>query len=68
MAAGPPSFCKPYSKRLRVSRSNLDRQQRSGLERARELLRQGDVLVVWRLDRLGRSLKFPIELMSELER
>src|SRR5208337_2173219 len=33
------------------------KQQRSGLERARELLRQGDVLVVWRLDRFGRSLK-----------
>lgn len=41
---------------------------RSGLERARELLRQGDVLVVWRLDRLGRSLKHLIELMAELER
>jgi len=44
------------------------KQQRSGLERARELLRQGDVLVVWRLDRFGRSLKHLIELMSELER
>jgi DNA invertase Pin-like site-specific DNA recombinase len=44
------------------------KQQRSGLERARELLRQGDVLVVWRLDRLGRSLKHLIELMAELER
>ena len=31
--------------------------QRSGLERVRELLRAGDVLVVWRLDRLGRSLR-----------
>ena len=37
---------------------------RSGLERARELLRKGDVLVVWRLDRLGRSLKHLIELMG----
>jgi DNA invertase Pin-like site-specific DNA recombinase len=40
---------------------------RSGLERVRELLRKGDVLVVWRLDRLGRSLKQLIELMGELE-
>ncbi len=41
--------------------------QRSGLDRVRDLLRQGDVLVVWRLDRLGRSLKQLIELIGELE-
>jgi DNA invertase Pin-like site-specific DNA recombinase len=41
--------------------------QRSGLDRARELLRPGDVLVVWRLDRLGRSLRHLIELIGELE-
>jgi DNA invertase Pin-like site-specific DNA recombinase len=41
--------------------------QRDGLERVRELLRPGDVLAVWRLDRLGRSLKHLIELMGELE-
>jgi DNA invertase Pin-like site-specific DNA recombinase len=41
--------------------------QRDGLDRARELLRKGDVLVVWRLDRLGRSLRHLIELMTELE-
>ena len=41
--------------------------KRDGLERVRELLRKGDVLVVWRLDRLGRSLKHLIELMAELE-
>ena len=29
--------------------------RRDGLDRARELLRRDDVLVVWRLDRLGRS-------------
>ena len=33
----------------------------------RELLRKGDVLVVWRLDRLGRSLRHLIELMNDLE-
>jgi DNA invertase Pin-like site-specific DNA recombinase len=40
---------------------------RDGLERVREMLRPGDTLVVWRLDRLGRSLKHLIELMGELE-
>ena len=41
--------------------------QRSGLDRALELLRQGDTLVVWRLDRLGRTLRHLIELITELE-
>jgi DNA invertase Pin-like site-specific DNA recombinase len=41
--------------------------KRDGLERAREMLWPGDVLVVSRLDRLGRLLKQPIELMNELE-
>jgi DNA invertase Pin-like site-specific DNA recombinase len=40
---------------------------RSGLQRACELLRKGDVLVVWRLDRLGRTLKHLIEFMAKLE-
>ncbi len=31
------------------------------------MLREGDVLAVWRLDRLGRTLKHLIELMGELE-
>ena len=37
------------------------------LDRARDLLRPGDTLVVWRLDRLGHSLKHLIELITELE-
>jgi DNA invertase Pin-like site-specific DNA recombinase len=41
--------------------------KRDGLERVREMLRKGDVLAVWRLDRLGRSLKHLIELMAELD-
>jgi DNA invertase Pin-like site-specific DNA recombinase len=41
--------------------------KRSGLDCALDLLRAGDTLVVWRLDRLGRSLKHLIELMVEME-
>jgi hypothetical protein len=36
---------------------------RSGPERVRETLRPVDVQAVWRLDRLGRSLKHLIEMM-----
>jgi DNA invertase Pin-like site-specific DNA recombinase len=38
---------------------------RSGLDSALEMLRSGDTLVVWRLDRLSRSIKDLIQ-MSEL--
>jgi DNA invertase Pin-like site-specific DNA recombinase len=41
--------------------------QRPGLERVQDTLRSGDVLAVWPLDRLGRSLKHLIELMGALE-
>lgn len=40
---------------------------RPGLTRTMDMLREGDTLVVWRLDRLGRSLKHLIELVGELE-
>jgi len=41
--------------------------QRPGLEQALAHLRAGDTLVVWRLDRLGRSLKHLIETIHDLE-
>lgn len=43
------------------------KSERKGLNAALEMLRPGDVLMVWRLDRLGRSLKHLIELIGELE-
>ncbi len=43
------------------------KQDRPELNRAMEQLRQGDILVTWRLDRLGRSLKHLIEIVSDLE-
>lgn len=41
--------------------------QRPGLEGALDYVRAGDTLVVWRLDRLGRSLPHLIEAVSLLE-
>ena len=41
--------------------------ERPGLAQATKALRNGDTLVVWRLDRLARSLKNLIALSEELE-
>jgi len=48
----------------KVSGAKADRP---GLNRALEQLRDGDTLVVWRLDRLGRSLKDLIERAEALK-
>src|SRR4029450_6714134 len=39
---------------------------RPGLNQALSHLRAGDTLIVWRLDRLGRSLRHLIETVTEL--
>ncbi|MGJ8678295.1 MAG: recombinase family protein [Akkermansiaceae bacterium] len=46
-----------------VSGAKSDRPE---LEQLKSILRKGDTLVVWRLDRLGRSLKDLITWMNEL--
>ncbi|PYB73273.1 recombinase family protein [Rhizobium wuzhouense] len=43
-------------------------RQRPGLAEAMAVLRSGDTLVIWRLDRLGRSLSHLIELVNDLGR
>ena len=42
------------------------RAERPGLTKALELLREGDTLVVWKLDRLGRSVKQLVDLVGDL--
>src|SRR5437660_2611579 len=42
------------------------KSERPGLHDAMNHLRAGDTLVVWRLDRLGRTLKQLIELINDL--
>src|SRR5438067_871895 len=46
--------------------SSGTKAERKGLEEALEYVREGDTLVVWRLDRLGRSLKHLIETITKL--
>ncbi len=41
--------------------------ERKGLDEALSYVREGDTLVVWRLDRLGRSLTHLIETVSQLD-
>ena len=43
------------------------RAERPGLTKAQEALREGDTLVVWKLDRLGRSVKNLVDLVGELQ-
>ena len=43
------------------------RADRTGLGTLMSMLRAGDTVVIWRLDRLGRSLKNLIELVERLE-
>ena len=42
------------------------RDDRPGLDSALKALREGDALVVWKLDRLGRSLRHLINAMHDL--
>jgi DNA invertase Pin-like site-specific DNA recombinase len=44
------------------------RADRPGLRQALDYAREGDTLVVWRLDRVGRSVAHLIEVVAELER
>lgn len=57
------SGCKPIFTDHGMSGSNVDRP---GLADALEEARPGDMLVVWRLDRLGRSLIDLISIINDL--
>jgi len=49
-------------------RASGARADRLGLQRALDYVHDGDVLIVWKLDRLGRSLPHLIETVSILEK
>lgn len=54
-------------KRIIVDEASGSLANRPGLIKLKDALREGDTLVVWRLDRLGRSLKHLIEFIYDLE-
>lgn len=43
------------------------KSERPGLQKALDYLREGDTLVVWKLDRLGRSIQHLIQAVTDLQ-
>ncbi len=43
------------------------KSERKGLNECLSVLQEGDTLMVWRIDRLGRSLKHLVEVVSNLK-
>ena len=41
--------------------------ERPGLDKALDQLRKGDILVIWKLDRLGRSLSHLLSIIEDLQ-
>jgi DNA invertase Pin-like site-specific DNA recombinase len=52
--------------RIFTEKASAVHSPRPGLSEARSHLRPGDVLVVWKLDRLGRSVKGLVDLVGAL--
>lgn len=61
------ALTKAGCERIFEDRASGSRTDREGLARAIDMLRSGDTLVVWKLDRLGRSVKQLVDLVGELQ-
>lgn len=55
------------ARHLYEDRASGARDDRAGLAKALEFVRPGDVLVVWKLDRLGRSLSHLLAIVNALK-
>lgn len=52
---------------LFVDKISGAKEERPGLNACREELREGDTLIVWRLDRLGRSMRHLVNMIEDLK-
>lgn len=53
-------------RRLFDDKMSISWAERPGLAKALNMLRKSDVFVVWKLDRLGRSVENSIDLACQL--
>jgi DNA invertase Pin-like site-specific DNA recombinase len=64
----PTALAKAACKKVIEDKVSGTRADRPGLANTLEMLREGDTLVVWKLDRLGRSVKQLVDLVGELHK
>jgi DNA invertase Pin-like site-specific DNA recombinase len=62
------ALTKAGCKKLFQEKTSGSRAARPEFSKALEALREGDTLVVWKLDRLGRSVKNLVDLVGELHK
>ena len=55
-------------KRIFEDKISGSRAERPGFAKALDMMREGDTLVVWKLDRLGRSVKQLVDLVGALHK
>jgi DNA invertase Pin-like site-specific DNA recombinase len=67
MSLQKDALTKAGCKQIFTDTASGAKTDRDGLAQALSHVREGDILIVWRLDRLGRSLKHLIETMSALD-
>ncbi len=58
---------KAHCDKVFTDKVSSTKAERPGLREALEYLRSGDTLVVWKLDRLGRSLRHLIDTITSLD-
>ncbi len=62
------ALAKAGCKKVFTDKISGTQADRAGLSKALDMLREGDTLVVWKLDRLGRGVKSLVDLVAELAR